>query len=137
MTKWDKLGEVHGFTVNKIPKELHTKFKKALKEIFGKLTMSDYLRIAVVADSRYPLNGKIMNQVDVNYRGIINWSKYKKFVKNPSKLYTVGTIVQYPKKEWEIFHQNCLIRGESPKHRIQIFMLELLMEYEKFKEQGL
>ena len=124
----------HGFTVNKVPKELYIKFKKVLKDLYGTLTMSDYFRIAVAADARIPLKGRKTDYNNARYKGIINWSKYKKYVKNPNQTYMVGTVVQYPQADWDIFYENCLVRGETPKHRLQMFMLDLLMENDLFKK---
>ncbi len=121
------MGETHKFTPNKIPKELAYYFKLAIKDMFGTLTLSDYLRYRVINDSRKKLKGKVKTTGERNYGGLVDWSLHP-WCKTPKRS-MYGLSVHYPKNRWTIFLHNCSVKGVSPKHEIQRYMIEIVEEW--------
>lgn len=134
--KWRRkpLGKTHIHKLNKVPRELYFSFKTALKDMLGSITMNDYLRVCVAADARIQLTGKPKASLnDSRYQGMLDWGKYRKYVKDPKDLLNVQSNFNYREEDWPIFLENCRIRGEQPKHRLQHFMLDFLKEYRMYK----
>lgn len=126
------MGELHQFAPLKVPREVIKYFKRALKELMPQLTMSDYLRSRVVNDGKKKLDGKPYDQIFCNFNGIIDWSKYS-WIKHPDDRMTCCRTA-YPKAAWKIFYYNCLVRGNTPKHQILLFILELIKEWRYWKK---
>lgn len=131
--KLELMGELHRYSPWYVPRELVKRFKKAVKEMMGTMTMSDYLRVRVAEDARTRLKGEEHPPGECNFE-VIEWDKIS-WIKNPDDTLRQMTLVYYPRKHWEIFAHNCAVRCEAPKHRICKFIIELVDEHIRWRKE--
>jgi hypothetical protein len=121
----------HRYRIDRVPVDLAEKVKISAKRMLG-LTVSDYLRLRVLEESRIKPPGHEYSEAACNRTAGIDFRNIP-WIKNPD-VARVHTYIDYPEDAWIAFTRNCRIQKTTPRTTLLAYMIELCEQFIKFNK---